>query len=64
MTSNQYRSALKRLGLSQGSAAKLLGVSVRTSNGYANGGKIPKPVGKLLELIEKYQGWKVSVALE
>jgi hypothetical protein len=37
MTSAQYRRALEALGLTQESAAQFLGVSIRTSHGYANG---------------------------
>lgn len=51
MTPNQYRTALERLGLTQQSAAALLGVSLRTSHEYANGGYIPVAVAKLLRLM-------------
>jgi DNA-binding XRE family transcriptional regulator len=51
MTANQYRTALERLGLSQGAAAKFLGVSLRTSWGYANGEPIPEGYAKLLRLM-------------
>ena len=51
MTPNQYRAALERLGLTQDSAAELLGVSLRTSHGYANGSPIPKATAKLLLLL-------------
>lgn len=44
MTPAQYRAALDRLGLTQAEAAKALGISVRTSHGYANGWPIPKVV--------------------
>ncbi len=48
MTSTQYREAIARLGLSQGQAATFLGVSIRTSHGWANGDPIPKAVAMLL----------------
>jgi hypothetical protein len=51
MTPAQYRAALERLALSQGQAAKLLGVSLRTSHGYANGVPIPEGYAKLLRLM-------------
>ena len=44
MTSAQYRAALAALGLTQAGAAELMNISVRTSNGYANGWPIPKLV--------------------
>ncbi len=50
MTANQYRTALETLGLSQGAAARFLGVSIRTSWGYANGEPIPKAVAIALYL--------------
>jgi DNA-binding XRE family transcriptional regulator len=51
MTANQYRSAIVRLELSQGDAAAFLGVSPRTSHGYANGSPIPEAISKLLRLM-------------
>jgi hypothetical protein len=50
VTAAQYRNALDHLGLSQGKAAEWLGVSIRTSHGYANGSPIPKAVAMLLRL--------------
>lgn len=51
MTSRQYKRALATLRLSQREAADLLGVSHRTSAGYALGEHpIPKPVAQLLAL--------------
>lgn len=51
MTPNQYRTALERLGLTQETAAEFLGVSLRTSHGYANGSPIPKTTAMLLRLM-------------
>ena len=51
MTPAQYRKALEALGLTQGSAAEFLGVSIRTSHGYANGEPIPEGYAKLLRLM-------------
>lgn len=51
MTHNQYRAAIDRLGLSQVKAAKFLGISLRTSQNYANGEPIPEPTAKLLRLM-------------
>lgn len=52
MTNNQYRTALKRLGLSQRKAAKWIGVSLRTSQNYALGmTPIPEPTARLLRLV-------------
>jgi DNA-binding XRE family transcriptional regulator len=51
MTAKQYRDALAKLGLTQGQAADFLGVSLRTSNAYANGEPIPEAVAKLLRLM-------------
>jgi hypothetical protein len=50
MTAAQYRKALDQLALTQGAAAKWLGISIRSSNGYANGEPIPEPLAKLLRL--------------
>jgi hypothetical protein len=55
MTPNQYRTALDELGLSQGAAAALLGISLRASHGYANGEPIPEPVAKLLRLMARLE---------
>lgn len=51
MTRNQYRAALAALGLSQAGAAEFLGISIRSSHGYANGEPIPEPTAKLLRLM-------------
>lgn len=51
MTAAQFNAAVARLGLSQGEAAKLLGVSIRSAHGYANGATIPEPVARLLRLV-------------
>lgn len=51
MTANQYRSVLDKLGLTQAGAAEFLGVSIRTSHGYANGEPIPEGYAKLLRLM-------------
>lgn len=52
MTPDQYRAALEKIGLtSQDRAAEFLGVSLRTSHGYANGSPIPESVAKLLRLM-------------
>jgi DNA-binding XRE family transcriptional regulator len=48
MTRNQFRSALRKLSITQAKAAVMLGVSLRSVNGYANGKTIPKPVARLL----------------
>lgn len=52
MTPNQYRDAIKRLGLSQRGAGAFLGVDERTSRRWAIGeASIPESVGKLLRLM-------------
>lgn len=51
MTPAQYRTALAKLEITQGEAAELLGVSIRTSHGYANGEPIPEGYAKLLRLM-------------
>ena len=54
MTPSQYRSAIEKLGLSQVRAAAFLGVSPRTSQGYALGEyPVPEAVAKLLRLMVK-----------
>lgn len=51
MTPKQYRAALAALGLSQAGAADFLGISTRSSHGYANGAPIPKAIAMLLRLM-------------
>lgn len=52
MTPNQYRAAISALGLSQAGAAAFLGVSLRTSQGWAlDEHPIPEAVAKLLRLM-------------
>lgn len=48
MTATQYKAAIAKLGLSQTAAAEFLGISLRTSHGYANGKPIPQPIVMLL----------------
>jgi transcriptional regulator with XRE-family HTH domain len=55
MTPEEYRAAIKRLGLSQVAAGKLLGVDGRTSQKWALGERaVPPPVALLLAYIERY----------
>lgn len=52
MTPNQYRKTIDHLGLSQGQAARLLGVSPRTSRSYALGEyEIPRSVRNFLTFV-------------
>jgi DNA-binding transcriptional regulator YiaG len=53
MTPDQYRAAIARLGLSQVSAAKFLGVNERTSRDWANPSMDgpPAPVAKFLRFL-------------
>lgn len=54
MTANQYRKAIEALGLSQHRAAEFLGVSPRTSQGYAlDEYPVPEAIAKLLRLMIK-----------
>lgn len=54
MTPNQYRAAIKALGLSQERAGVWLGISPRASQGYALGEHdIPEPTAMLLRLMIK-----------
>ena len=54
MTATQYRAAIASLGLSQERAGDWLGISPRTSQGYALGEyPVPEPVAKLLRLVVK-----------
>ena len=60
MTAKQFCSGLEKLGLSQVGAAKLLGITDRTSRRYAAGdAEIPEPTAKLLRLAI---AGKISVA--
>jgi hypothetical protein len=51
MTQKQFRAALARLGVDQGEAAEILGCTIRTVNGYANGKEIPVVVERFLHLM-------------
>lgn len=52
MTCAQYRTVIAALGLSQTSAAKFLGVSLKQSQRWANGHTpVPEAVAKLLRLM-------------
>jgi hypothetical protein len=52
MTANQYRAALKKLGLSIVGAAPYLGISRRNSQRIAAGDcDVPKPIAKLLRVV-------------
>ena len=51
MTADQFRTALDRLLLTQQGAAELLGLSIRSVHGYANGAPVPEPVARLLRLM-------------
>ena len=68
--SSRYPSAWQRdvlnlLGLTQAEMAELLGVSVRTAHGYANGARIPEPVARFLALtLSKYQRGRSPAAAE
>jgi len=53
MTSDQYRQALSTLNLTQGQAAKWLGVSLKTSHLYARNGP-SGPAAKAISLAIKY----------
>lgn len=50
MTHTQYRATLKRLGLTQLAAGRILGVGDRTSRRWALEGGIPETAAKLLRL--------------
>jgi hypothetical protein len=54
MTSDQYRNAIGRLGLTQAQAASFMGISIRTSHGYANGETIPRVVELLLKAMLRW----------
>ena len=52
MTADEYRTALKALGLTQAGAARLLGVDERTSRRWARGEReIPGPVVRFLHFL-------------
>lgn len=51
MNAAEYKKLLARYGLTQVEMAELLGVSLRTSNGWAGGKPIPAPVVKLIKLM-------------
>lgn len=51
MNKFQYRRAMMALGLNQQTFADKLNVSIRSSNGYANGAPIPDRVITMIELL-------------
>ena len=52
MTANQFRAALRRLALSQGGAARLVGADERTGRRWALGERsVPDCVAILLKLL-------------
>lgn len=52
MTSDEYRDTIDQLGLTQGAAAKLLGVDDRTSRRWACGERdIPPPAERFLRYL-------------
>ncbi|WP_027521775.1 DNA-binding transcriptional regulator [Bradyrhizobium sp. Ec3.3] len=54
MTADEFNKLCERLKLrDQSHAADVIGVTLRTVNGYANGGTIPEPVARLLRLMER-----------
>ncbi len=55
MTPQQYREALKALGLSQLAAGRWLGVSPRTAQQYATRGP-SGPAAKAIEMLLKHNG--------
>jgi DNA-binding transcriptional regulator YiaG len=56
MDKDEYRAALKRLGLTQVSAARFFDVHEMTSRRWANGSAVvPGPVAKLLRLMAQME---------
>lgn len=53
MDADEYRAAIEHFQMSQGEAAEFLGLSLRTSNAYANGGAIRMGDSMLLRLMIK-----------
>jgi len=52
MTADEYRTTIKRLGLTQSGAGKLIGVTEVTSRRWASGtAPVPGPVSKLFRLM-------------
>lgn len=52
MTSDEYRAALKSLGLTQAGGARLVGVDERTSRRWAIGERdVPPPVARFLTFL-------------
>ncbi|MFL9499246.1 helix-turn-helix domain-containing protein [Rhodopseudomonas palustris] len=54
MKAKEFNAALEGLGLNQSSAALMLGVSIRTTHGWANGAVIPNPVAVLLRTMVRH----------
>ena len=54
MTPAEFRAALQALGVTQGAAAALLGVSLDGVNAWCNGRRpVPAPVARLVRLLAR-----------
>lgn len=64
MTPNQFRKAIAELGLSQGEAARLFDVSIRTTHGWARGdAPVPRPVAMVLRALQERSHRELVAAL-
>ena len=65
MTPNQFRRAIADLGLSQGEAARLFEVSLRTSHGWARGdAPVPRAVALVLLALQERSHRGLVAALD
>ncbi|WP_354095797.1 helix-turn-helix transcriptional regulator [Bradyrhizobium sp. RT10b] len=56
MDATEFNKIVERLKFrNQEHVADSIGVTLRTVNGYANGGTIPEPVARLLRLMERFK---------
>ncbi|MCK1668609.1 helix-turn-helix transcriptional regulator [Bradyrhizobium sp. 153] len=54
MDAREFNAVVERLKFrNQEHVAESIGVTLRTVNGYANGGTIPEPVARLLRLMDR-----------
>ena len=54
MTNKKFRDTIEALGLSQGDAARLLGLKQRAVHGYCNDAKVPARVEVQLAYFTKF----------
>lgn len=55
MNADQYRAAIRKLGMTQRGAAKFLSIGERTSRRFAADGNVDRPIAMLLTIMLQYK---------